>query len=443
MPNPSALRSIAAAVCSACACGSVYATNGMNMEGYGPIAAGMGGAATAYDNGNAAMANNPATLQLAPMGQRIDAAIGVLGPDISAQAQAGAPAQDSSAKSFVMPAVGWSKTDERLSWGVGVFAQGGMGAEYPGSSPLSAMTAGSVRSELGVGRLIFPLSYRVNPQLTVGASLDYVWAGLDMKMAASADQVVEMLQAAGASAAQANALAGQFGLTPGNPTSVTRLEFSDNNSFTGAAKGSGWGAKLGMTYQASDQFTIGASYHGKTQLSDMKTSASGATFGGAPGQITVVDFQWPATTSLGAAWVVNPKLTLVADIKHIAWSDVMKSFNMRFTLAGMGDIAFAMPQNWSDQTVTMLGLAYRLDDRTTLRAGINSASNPVPAAATHPLFPATIETNYTLGLGYAVSSNASINASLTLAPKVSVVNRYGGTISHSQTNLQLMYSQRF
>jgi hypothetical protein len=40
------------------------ATNGMIMEGYGPVATGMGGAAMAYDNGTAAMANNPATLGL-------------------------------------------------------------------------------------------------------------------------------------------------------------------------------------------------------------------------------------------------------------------------------------------------------------------------------------------------------------------------------------------
>jgi long-chain fatty acid transport protein len=37
--------------------GLAMATNGMLMEGYGPIAAGMGGASMAYDNGTAAMAN--------------------------------------------------------------------------------------------------------------------------------------------------------------------------------------------------------------------------------------------------------------------------------------------------------------------------------------------------------------------------------------------------
>ncbi len=53
-----------------------FATNGMLMDGYGPIAAGMGGAAMAYDNGTAALANNPATLGLMAPGSRIDVMAG-------------------------------------------------------------------------------------------------------------------------------------------------------------------------------------------------------------------------------------------------------------------------------------------------------------------------------------------------------------------------------
>ncbi|HSG28837.1 MAG TPA: hypothetical protein VLA34_10180, partial [Candidatus Krumholzibacterium sp.] len=41
---------------------SAMATNGMNLEGYGPIAAGMGGASMGYWNGSAAMMGNPATI---------------------------------------------------------------------------------------------------------------------------------------------------------------------------------------------------------------------------------------------------------------------------------------------------------------------------------------------------------------------------------------------
>ncbi len=40
------------------------ATNGMALSGYGPVAMGMGGASTAYDNGNYGAINNPTTLGL-------------------------------------------------------------------------------------------------------------------------------------------------------------------------------------------------------------------------------------------------------------------------------------------------------------------------------------------------------------------------------------------
>ncbi len=57
----------------------------MNMEGYGPIATGMGGASMTYDNGNAAMMNNPATLDLMAEGDRAEVFFGVLGPDVEAK----------------------------------------------------------------------------------------------------------------------------------------------------------------------------------------------------------------------------------------------------------------------------------------------------------------------------------------------------------------------
>jgi len=56
----------------------------MNMEGYGPIATGMGGASMAYDNGTAAMINNAATIGLMKSGtSRLDLAIGGLHPDVT------------------------------------------------------------------------------------------------------------------------------------------------------------------------------------------------------------------------------------------------------------------------------------------------------------------------------------------------------------------------
>src|SRR5512139_3607863 len=101
--------------------GAANATNGMIMEGYGPIAAGMGGASMAYDNGTAAMANNPATLGLMANGSRVDVMLRFVGPDVKT------PFGTSKADAFYMPAAGYVKKQDKLAYGVGIYGQGGMG----------------------------------------------------------------------------------------------------------------------------------------------------------------------------------------------------------------------------------------------------------------------------------------------------------------------------
>ena len=63
---------------------TAFATNGMNLEGYGPESTAMGGASMAFDNGTAAVMNNPATLSLMDEKNRLDLAVGMLGPSVTA-----------------------------------------------------------------------------------------------------------------------------------------------------------------------------------------------------------------------------------------------------------------------------------------------------------------------------------------------------------------------
>ena len=422
------------------AAGLAHATNGMNMEGYGPISTGMGGASQAFDHGTAAMAQNPATLGLMAPGSRIDAALGVLGPDVTSKFS-GMPNADSGGTSYVMPAFGYARRNGPWTYGVGVFAQGGMGTEYGANTFLAMGSGNPVRSELGVGRLLVPLTFQVSPALTVGASLDFVWATLDMRMAASGAQLAGLVTGASGNLAGA--------LQPLSGAPWARIDFSDSSDFSGAAKGTGWAGKIGLVYKASPDLSLGASYQFETSLSDLKTGDRGATlsaFGGMadPGKLTVVDFQWPATWGFGLAWQATPQWLVAADVKRIEWSGVMKDFKMRYDSAGMGgSVSFSLPQNWKNQTVTNLGVSYAMNSALTLRGGVNVASNPIPAAYVHPLFPATVEKHYTLGMGYRFSPVSEFNASLTIAPESTVTNGQGVVIDHSQQNVQLMYTHRF
>lgn len=168
------------------------------MEGYGATAMGMGGASMAYDNGTAAMMNNPATLAMMEAGANLDLALGFLAPQV--KSSAGGTTSRSSADMFGGPAFGWVRKQNGLLFGVGMYGQGGMGTEYDGNSIL-ALTPGLVnRSEVSVGRVIFPVAYNVSPDLNIGGSLDYVWAGMDLRMAMDGNTQMMPMMAPGGSA---------------------------------------------------------------------------------------------------------------------------------------------------------------------------------------------------------------------------------------------------
>lgn len=436
------------------------ATNGMLMEGYGPIATGMGGASTAYDNGTAAMANNPATLGLMADGtSRLDVALGGLHPDVVSR-MTGMPDASSGGTAYYMPAAGWVKKSGSLAYGVGMFAQGGMGTEYKGSDWVGAGSGLPSRSEVSVGNLIVPISFDVTPDFNIGGSLDLVWGGMDLQMAMSAGQM-------GGLAASGNLTASGAGATGlpsflGGATNVGYFNFSNSSDFTGKANSTGWAGKLGMTYKASNELTIGATYHSKTSLGDMTTNSgqmlmidNAGTMGGPAGttytlngKINVVDFQFPQMYGIGLAYQATDDLMVVADYKSIGWANVMKDFHMTFTTTDMGGLSMdmKMPQNWKDQNVFNLGIAYKTTPALTLRAGANMANNPVPDDTVNPLFPAIVKNHFTLGAGYAFGEASELNGSFVYVPKVTVTAPAasgGYSIDHGQMNWQLMYSHRF
>lgn len=419
-----------------------FATNGMNLSGYGPEAHAMGGASMAYDNGTAATMNNPATLALMPEGHRFDAALGGLFPSI--KSSAGSSTADSSATAFYMPAVGWANKSGALVYGVGVFSQGGMGTEYAANTFMAAGSGDKVRSEVGVGRFIVPLAYEMNDKITLGGTLDYVWAGMDLKMALTGAQFSDMVAALGGTQAYGSAsgsmvatLAGAFGGGALTGMNWARLDFSNSSAFTGQAQGAGFAFKLGATFKASRDLTLGATFHSKTYMGDMTTTSAtmsmnvtGVAVGGGPatvpvtGSISVHNFQWPQTIGLGAAYQATDNLLLVVDYKLIGWKDVMKDFKVTFTAdatqanpmaAGFGlggrVVDMGLIQNWDDQNVIELGAAYKIGSALTVRGGVNMANNPVPDKYMNPLFPAVAKTNLSAGFGYVFNKQSSIDAS--------------------------------
>ena len=451
------------------------ATNGMNMEGYGAMALGMGGASMAYDNGTAAMMNNPATLAMMAEGSNLDLALGFLAPQV--ESSAGGTSSRSGADMFGGPAFGWVRKHNGLLFGVGMYGQGGMGTEY-GSDSILANPAGQAvspglvnRSEVSVGRLIFPLAYDVSTNLKIGGSVDYVWAGMDMQMAVNGASFLQMAGGASPMASASGGMINSFvanvmpALDPANPVNWGYFDFSNRNDYTGQAVGTGYAGKIGFTYKLDGKTTIGATYHSKTRLSDLEAQDAAVSFNvnlnGGPanqtipvaGKMTVKDFQWPETYGIGLSHVASEKWTLAADYKRINWAAVMKDFRMEFMPTGntgMGAAFEGLPlnvvfyQDWKDQHVLMLGAAYRMTDALTLRGGLNMANNTVPDTYLNALFPAIIKNHVTAGFGYVIDKKSHLDLAFSYAAKLTATSGVTGiTTSHEQYNGQLVYSLHY
>jgi long-chain fatty acid transport protein len=448
---------------------TTFATNGMNLEGYGPEATAMGGASMAFDNGTAAVINNPATLSLMEEKGRIDLALGMLGPDITVTNNNIGESADSQSNAFFMPAFGYAQRHNDMVFGFGVFGQGGMGCKYDPDSWRGLGYGLENMTEISVGRAIVPFAIKVTDKLHLAATVDFVWAGLDLKMAMTGDQFFDMIDPTQQHFGQASgSLVQSLGMIlqqmpPGTTVDYAYFDFTNSDAFTGEAKGTGWGGKIGVVYEASSDWTLGLTYHMKTDLGNLSSSSANISFQmtmpddmgtinqTVTGDIDVVDFQWPAMLAAGVAYRPNPKTLLVFDLKQIYWASVMDSFRMGFTasddpgngpLAGQ-DLYAELYQDWDNQLVFALGGAYQINDQWTLRAGYNYGDNPVPSQYLNCLFPAIVQSHLTAGFGWAWNDSSSIDFSAVYGFKATDTSGYNVTVEHSQLNFQIMYSYRF
>ncbi len=448
---------------------TAFATNGMNLEGYGPQATAMGGASMAFDNGTAAVINNPATLSLMEEKNRLDFAIGMLGPDITATNNSIGESAASQSNAFFMPAFGYAQRYNDMVFGFGVFGQGGMGCKYDADSWRGLGYGLENMTEVSVGRAIVPFAIKVTDKLHLAATVDFVWGGMDLKMAMTGGQFFDLIDPTQQQFGQASgALVQSLGqilqeMPPGTTVDYVYFDFANNDEFTGEAKGTGWGGKIGVVYEPSSDWTFGLTYHLKTDLGNLSSSNANISFQMTmpedmgtvnqvlAGEIDVVDFQWPAMLAAGVAFRPNPKTLLVFDLKQIYWGSVMDSLRLDFvsdeipengSLGGQ-DLYAELYQNWGNQLVFALGGAYDITDQWTLRAGYNYASNPVPDKYLNCLFPATVENHLTAGFGWAWSEASSIDFSAVYGFTATNTSGNNITVDHSQLNFQFMYSYRF
>jgi long-chain fatty acid transport protein len=142
---------------------------------------------------------------------------------------------------------------------------------------------------------------------------------------------------------------------------------------------SGDGVDFGWTAGAQARFgavTLGASYRSSIDHKLKGNVFVGGLLGplaGANGEVRgTARFSTPWIATLGARWAVTDKLTLNGQVQRIGWGE-FDAIEVE-TAAGVQSLA----QNYNDVTSGGVGLDYAVNDRLTLRAGVQYDPTPTP-----------------------------------------------------------------
>ena len=453
------MRGAALALAIAAAGGSAHATDVFRLEGFGAISRGMGGVATAHDVGPAGMMTNPATLSLMQADNTAQLGLDLVTTDIDVtnrstgeHVHSGNHSQNRGA--YYAPQAAFTRRVGEWTFGLGAFAQGGLGTEYGRSSFLSRATGGldtglDNSSRLLVLNIPLAASFRASEALTIGGSVDAVWQGLNLNLLLGADQVGSLIGASRVSGSLLPVLGGLPDLR-GAHFSLTR-----NSPLASGVNAWGYTGRIGMTYALSPETRLGAAYTTRSRMADMEGRATLTAIDGVAGQIPlggkirIRDFQMPAVVNLGLSHRVNDQLTLAADVSRVFWSSVMKDIKVGFVADAGGDLNILLPQNYKDQTILALGAAWQMDSRWTLRGGLRLAQQALSSSTLFAVIPATPRKHVSVGVGYALSPSSTVDFAWSHAfqenmnnfsqPNTSAPIR----VSHAQDNATLVYTYRF
>ena len=171
----------------------------------------------------------------------------------------------------------------------------------------------------------------------------------------------------------------------------------------------GFGATVDATYKVSDRLQLGGSYASKGNMSKHEFNTNAGKF--------ALDLDHPAILTIGAAFEPRPGMVLEADIKWIKFSDVRTKVAIDRPTGYAGSIPSSLNFGWSDQTVYAIGVRKKMNDKMTVRVGLNYGKSPIaPEDVDNNLGATAISDRHlTLGITRKMSKHMSTNLAYTRA----------------------------
>lgn len=273
--------------------------------------------------------------------------------------------------------------------GLGVYSPFGLVTAY---DPNWVGRYEAVESHVNTLEINPVLAYKINNQLSVGAgpTIRYTEAKLT--------QAIDF---------------GSLGAAKSIPGSIPQEQ-------DGIAKiegdGFGYGFKLGMTYEPTQDTKLGLGYRSRMTTglggqAHYALSSTGQILSNATGQFVntgaATDLNTPQSVDLSVSHHLTQPLTLYGDLLWTGWSTFKQ---LLITYDNPNQAATTIAENWQDTVRVSIGASYDVTEKWTLRGGYSYDQSPVKNATyTTARIPDGDRHWLAVGAGYKITPDLKVN----------------------------------
>jgi long-chain fatty acid transport protein len=307
--------------------------------------------------------------------------------------------------------------DERLAWGVGVFAPSGMSADFDMQGPSPFFPGMQHYKSLGgLGKILPGVSYAVNDRLSIGGTFGLALSHIEME--------------------------GPYFLQSAGPFQGTPVKLATYS--TGVAPV--WSA--GLQYRLNEKTTLGLSYQSETFVRQDGSARFEVPLMGVSEYDSHMRMIWPQSAGAGIRHEICPDRIVSVDVVWTGWWNAFNKFDMYFdnpsnpvfaAVIGPG-IAEQFPLGWRDSIDLRLGYEKHLENNRIIRLGYIYHRNPIPNDTLTPYIPTTLVHTFSAGYGWSTKKSWNVNLAYQYAfgPENRVTNSdfIGGDFDNSVYQVQ-------
>jgi long-chain fatty acid transport protein len=367
------------------------ASNGLNAIGFGIESVSLAGADVAVSRDTSAINTNPAGL-VQIEGRQFDLQLAAaFSVDVRHRDQFSNDQETRNDPRLANFGFAQRLADQRFTVGVGLFAQGGVGTEYPALNTAFG-TTDELAAQFGIARLAAGFSFVINDAHSFGAAISAVYASISEK-----------------------AFPHTSSFNPADPpSSFFGFELKDADGVTP-------GLLVGYMHRVNPKVTWGVIYASQADIKleggELIVNFSDMGLGEVVySDAEVRGFNLPQQIAFGVALRPRPRWLVALKASWLDWSDAVDSSKLVASqpnnAGAPGTLVFPAEHGWRDQFVLAVGLIHDLSARTLIRAGYNYGRNPVPPETLSPLLAPITEHHLTLGFGHRWRKQWEFDAAL-------------------------------